>query len=489
MANSEHLDWIKRGIEGWNRWRKDNPNISPNLWRAGLSGANLRRADLSGANLKRADLSGADLGGANLSGANLSGASLSGANLSGASLSRVDLSGASLSRVDLSRVDLSGANLSEANLSGTNLSGADLSEVNLSKTYLKRANLKWVNLSEANLSEANLSEANLKRANLKWANLSGANLSGANLSGANLKAAHLVTVQALGTDFTGASLTGGCIQDWHINSATKLEEVDCKYVYLKTNQQERRPIGSSQTFAPGEFTKLFQKAQETIDLLFRNGLDWMAFAASFQKVQIENEADELAIASIENMDDGVVVVRVRASPDADKPKIHADFTHSYEESFLKVLVTQQQAHLKDKDRHINQLFALLQQCQVQNSEVTKLMIETPKYDQRGSTFGNFADTVQAGSKQQNIQHIYHSEHKQTLATAAAEIQALLQQLRATNQTASEEEQKAYVNLSIPPVRRTRIVSALQAGGEAAIGEIPYGGKIIKAILEDWRKSG
>ena len=51
MANQEHLDILKQGVDEWNKWRDENSEIRP---------------DLSGANLAGADLDGAYLGGANL---------------------------------------------------------------------------------------------------------------------------------------------------------------------------------------------------------------------------------------------------------------------------------------------------------------------------------------------------------------------------------------------------------------------------------------
>jgi len=61
MANQEQVEILKQGIEIWNQWRNNNPDVK----------LDLSRADLSGANLSGADLSGADLSGANLSGATL----------------------------------------------------------------------------------------------------------------------------------------------------------------------------------------------------------------------------------------------------------------------------------------------------------------------------------------------------------------------------------------------------------------------------------
>jgi hypothetical protein len=71
MANEEYLAILRQGVEVWNRWREENPDIRVNLSEADLRGADLSRARLNranffGANLHRADLSEADLSGADL---------------------------------------------------------------------------------------------------------------------------------------------------------------------------------------------------------------------------------------------------------------------------------------------------------------------------------------------------------------------------------------------------------------------------------------
>ncbi|MBD2033876.1 pentapeptide repeat-containing protein [Leptolyngbya sp. FACHB-321] len=472
---------------------------SANLEGANLEGAKLVDADLSDANLegaklvsaflRGADLEGANLPSANLEGANLEdaklrGANLVGANLVGAKLRGANLVGAKLRSADLSDANLVGANLVGAKLRGANLVGANLVGANLSNADLEGANFVGANLSNANLHGANLVGANLSNANLSDANLCGANLVGANLSDANLCDTRLITATALHTNFGNATLTGACIQDWHINADTTLDGVICDFIYLKDNQQERRPSAPHQTFAPGEFTKLFQKAQETLDLIFRHGVDWQAVAYAFQQLQIENEADDLAIASIENKGDGVVVIRIKAAPTADRPKLHGSFMDVYE-VVHKTLESQYQARLEDKNKHINQLFALVQDYQAQDTEVKKLMADAPKFN-FNAPVGSVADTIQAGGRQQAIQHNYASEPQQTLAAAAKEIQALLQQLEQANPTATEADQKAFVNAALPTTTRDRILGAAQGGGLAWLEGTPYG-KITKAIIEGWQK--
>jgi uncharacterized protein YjbI with pentapeptide repeats len=185
MANAEHLEILKSGVEVWNQWRFGEGKYYLDL--VDLNGADLSGADLSNANLSNADLSNADL-----SGSDLSGTDLTGANLSRANLRRADLSGLEqrsiatleelLSGIFQFEADLSGANLSEANLRGANLSGVNLSSANLREARLVETNLGGVDLSGANLIKANLIGVNLRGANLSRANLSEANLGHTNLT-------------------------------------------------------------------------------------------------------------------------------------------------------------------------------------------------------------------------------------------------------------------------------------------------------------------
>jgi uncharacterized protein YjbI with pentapeptide repeats len=128
VANPEHFELLRQGVEVWNAWRTKEPSVRPDLGDADLAAADLRGAHLSGANLHVADLSRADLNRANLSGANLREANLREANLRRAGLSWANLVGANLSRADLSGADLRGANLSRAQLVETNLIDATLTD-------------------------------------------------------------------------------------------------------------------------------------------------------------------------------------------------------------------------------------------------------------------------------------------------------------------------------------------------------------------------
>ena len=104
MANPRHLDILRQGVDVWNRWREENPELLPDLSNSNLSWAYLRAANLSGADLSQAKLRGANLREADFFIAELRAANLSGADLRAASLSETDLNGALLDRANLAQV-------------------------------------------------------------------------------------------------------------------------------------------------------------------------------------------------------------------------------------------------------------------------------------------------------------------------------------------------------------------------------------------------
>ena len=54
MANPEHLEILKQGVDFWNRWRWENPEIEPDLSRGQLIRRKLHRVDLSRTDLTKA---------------------------------------------------------------------------------------------------------------------------------------------------------------------------------------------------------------------------------------------------------------------------------------------------------------------------------------------------------------------------------------------------------------------------------------------------
>jgi uncharacterized protein YjbI with pentapeptide repeats len=134
MGNKDHLKELEKGAKSWNRWRKDNPSIMPDLRSSNLWGLSLQRYDLRNANL-----SGSELGHVYFQNANLHGA---------------DLSCCSLSKADFTEADLS-----FSYLTGSNLEHALFSRSNLTKCDLSFSRLFWSTFEESNIEQANFTQA------------------------------------------------------------------------------------------------------------------------------------------------------------------------------------------------------------------------------------------------------------------------------------------------------------------------------------------
>jgi len=159
MANEEQLEILAKGVDVWNKWRKENPDIAIDLSDVVLRGDNLSRINFSRANLTAVDFTEINLTKANLIEAKL-GASFDGdpgnadqqhwgwgeasVILARANLEEADLRLADLSRANLAQVNLSRTNLVLANLSGAYLGGSDFWGAGLNNTMFGGSNLSNV---------------------------------------------------------------------------------------------------------------------------------------------------------------------------------------------------------------------------------------------------------------------------------------------------------------------------------------------------------
>jgi uncharacterized protein YjbI with pentapeptide repeats len=270
--------------------------------------------------------------------------------------------------------DLTSANFTDAMLKSTNFGPSQKKQTILANTcWLRAKQLNRAITSNSVLSDsavrdllvtgngrnksyigANLYGAHLKDAHLEGANFESANLSHAMLQWARLDKANLSKTLAIGTDFTDAYLTGACLESWNIDHTTILENVNCEFIFLlqKENEygsRERRP--SSGTFRTHEFSKLFQEVLNTVDLIFRDGVDWRALITAVEEVQVKNQDTEFKVLSIEDKGDGVIVVRVEVFPDANKDILYSQIIQGYELA-LKALEAKYQSELQVKDCEI-----------------------------------------------------------------------------------------------------------------------------------------
>ncbi|ESA35950.1 pentapeptide repeat-containing protein [Leptolyngbya sp. Heron Island J] len=457
--SDEHLEILKQGVEAWNRWREENPDLKPEFSRV-----NLRGFDCKGANFENANFSYAELRGCRLEEANLS-----------------------------------KTNLYNAFLRRTNLSRANLCKSNLDRAYLHAAHLDGANLIEANLNTAILSRANLSHTILCGADLSVANLNGSNLAFSDLSNTNLTAASLINACLDNVILTGACIRNWNITSDTSFIDIKCDYVFLKSDTfssprtfRERLPRASNAVFKSGEFEALIRKTVDTVDLIFIDGIDWQAFFQSFQELRSQYADENLSIQGIERKQGEAFVVRLEVPEGADKPAIESRAKELYAAE-IKVLEAQYEERLRLQGQHLEDA---RQTIEIERREKATLMgvmttmannQQGPKYDMRGSQFNSgFIETnygTQSGGTINN-----QAAETPSLAEAAAEIQNLLKQLEMSNPTATEADQTAYLNALIPPTKRERFIGALKSAGGAAIEEVPYGA-VLKALVEGWQKPG
>ena len=421
------------------------------------------------------------------------------------------------------KTTLTDTNFTQATLKNTDFRGANLTRTRFykakkldlarpGKTILSNPDVLklLVTLNGRNKSYigANLRGANLIGADLKEANFKNADIIEATFKEANLEWANLTLTQAIGTNFTNAHITGACVEAWNIESTTILDDVDCRFVYLleypkpRTDDRERRP--SSGEFQPGEFTKLFEEVLNTVDLIFRNGIDWKAFITAFKQVQVENGDTELVIQSIENKGDGVVVVKVAVPENENKEKIHSDFTQSYQLA-LAAVEEKYKAELQAKNNEI----VIYRQQSAEMTEIVKLLANKPinvqvdnKVENKNMTNSN--DSIRNVEVEMNIQKVDGGvagkvmgnqviTPKQNLADSASEIQQLLQILNQSYPPDIPTDTQAEIEVAVKginknPQLKERVIGALKAGGIEAIKEFTDNSyvNILIAAYDGWK---
>jgi len=372
MTNRAHLNILNQGVKTWNQWRDANPNIRPDLQLANLHGKDLSKVNFSRANLSGADLSGTELRHAHFIGADLSRAFARWADLSyavirGAQLWGTDLSGTTLKQADLSYAKLRGAtmrwaDLTLARLNQANLRGATLSGATLCRSLLRRADCSWTELRWADLRGADLYETDLR-----WADMRGTNLSHSSLNSAI----------AIASNLTEAILTGACVENWKISNDTQLDKVDCAYIYLKSSHQDRHPLSGD--FSSDEFRNFVQKSLTTIDLIFVDGIDWLAFVSAFQALSHDFSQDDINIQAIEKKDGGVFVVRLEVPLDSNHEVIESQ-AKQYYQAQLNNIERRYKSQLNATDVELK----IYRQRNADIKEITKLLAVRPLNIRRNS---------------------------------------------------------------------------------------------------------
>ncbi len=169
MVNPEHLKILNQGVNVWNEWRANNPDVYPDL-----HGADLISRDLENINFSKTVLV------------------------------NVQLNYAKLAKSDFSDANMVSVVLRDANLDGAYLLNAKLAEAHLERVSLKASVLMGASFRGANLTDANLSEAKLWLTNLAQANLHNTDFANATMGYSFFDFLDLRTAKGLETvSFTG----------------------------------------------------------------------------------------------------------------------------------------------------------------------------------------------------------------------------------------------------------------------------------------------
>lgn len=285
------------------------------------------------------------IGFVSIGGSSFRGADLLNANFTKANLKSSDFRNSRKRSTNLTRAIWKGAKKLDRSRLGTSiLANPEIRELlvtgkpNQNKSYkglnLRGANLNGVYLKEVNFKRAILSEASFRNANLEWVNLT--------------------ETQSIGTDFTGAQMTGVCLEGWSYDHTTKLNDVDCRFVFELEHpnalgSRERRPHDPDKEFVDGDFAKLYSETLNVVHLFIRNGINPEAFQTGWQKITQDYPTINYEnIKKFEKKEEDVQLT-VSVPEDMDKGKFERTFDLSYEAKVKEIEAKYQDQLLEAKE--------------------------------------------------------------------------------------------------------------------------------------------
>jgi len=293
------------------------------------------------------------------------------------------------------RADLTNANFTSATLKGTDFRGATLTGVFwlaanyvhitcIESGYLKNPKIRklvvTLNGKGQNFDGFNLENINLQGANLQDVSFVGTNLNHANLRNADLSRAILQQTQLEGADLAGAILTGAYIEDWGITSTTKLDNVRCKYVYLRVPTREnpnplRKPDNLRETFAEGEFADFIKPYFDTLDLYHSQDVDPRAISIALKNLSDNHPEDNLQFVAIERRGNNGLNLRFTTAPGANKSELNHEYFANYAQ-IKKELPISVQIRLAEQDAEIRSLKGTIEQFIQTGTHQSTIQAET-----------------------------------------------------------------------------------------------------------------
>ncbi|MBP0013636.1 MAG: pentapeptide repeat-containing protein [Roseofilum sp. SBFL] len=254
---------------------------------------------------------------------------------------------------------LGGTNFSQAELSNANLTGSVLRNCNFRQAKIDRTcwlEVKHLNTSlvgssyldnpkirnllltgqgrSENFDRMNLQGLNLCNLELHEASFIGADLSNTWLRYANLSDAKLVQADLDKTDLTGACLTGAYIQDWGITVDTKLDNIQCQYIYMRLPTPDnrdcfRKPDNREEYFKDGDFADFIAPLVRTLDLYHNQQVDPRAVAFAFQKLIENHPESDIELLAMERKGEGKLLLRAKTSEGVDFSRLSQEYFRDY----------------------------------------------------------------------------------------------------------------------------------------------------------------
>jgi uncharacterized protein YjbI with pentapeptide repeats len=208
MANSTHVAILCTGAARWNRWRRENPHIQPDLSTTNinenvipidkttpearydfsnsqLSGCTFQKVDLHDCHFEHANLSEANFINCDLSGAHFEDSLLSGSKFIGekgfkeAKFNRATLKAVSFRTVCLRSVAFDVATLGNVDFTDMRLTECTFRNAQLLGCICQDATFDYCDFRDADLSRSNFVAATFRQVDLARADLTGVDLRGA----------------------------------------------------------------------------------------------------------------------------------------------------------------------------------------------------------------------------------------------------------------------------------------------------------------------
>lgn len=161
MANQEQLDILGKGVEVWNKWRREHQEIPVDLSGVDLSSLDLPMGNFSPARIPSSPINGIPV-------VSSVGGSLIQVNFSLTNLQNTDFNHADLRDAQFNAAYLSGANFCYANLSGANLSHANIHYTNFSWSNLASVNFTGAEIYWTTFSHTDLTQSNMSQTTMGW---------------------------------------------------------------------------------------------------------------------------------------------------------------------------------------------------------------------------------------------------------------------------------------------------------------------------------